>query len=140
MNIFKRIAAVFIGLMLATTIITLAEKFAHSLYPAPDGFDPKNHDHLVKMMLEAPMGSLIMIVIGFALASFFGSLIAQFISNGRQPVTAYIFGGILLLLTTVNFFSFPHPFWMIASGIISVGFFAWLGGELARKKADTNHA
>lgn len=137
MNVFKRIAAVFIGLMLATTIITLAEKFAHSLYPIPEGFDPKDNEQLVKMVQEAPFSSLLMIVMGFALASFFGALVVQFISNGQQPVSAYIFGGILVVLTTVNFLSFPHPIWMIASGILAVALFAWLGGQIVRKKSDS---
>ena len=135
MNILKRIAAVFIGLMVAFTVIILLEKIAHGNMVVPGGVDPNTPEGAEQLIAMAPVNALIWIVLGYLLGSFLGSLVAQLISNGTQPVSAWITGGILLALTLANLFMVPHPVWMVVSGILAVLLASWLGGKLVRKKS-----
>ena len=135
MNILKQIAAVFIGLMVAFTVIILLEKIAHGNMVVPEGVDPNTPEGAEQLIAMAPVSALIWIVLGYLLGSFLGSLVAQLISNGTQPVSAWITGGILLALTLANLFMVPHPVWMVVSSILAVLLASWLGGKLVRKKS-----
>ena len=133
MNILKRIAAVFIGLMVAFTVIILLEKIAHGNMIVPEGVDPNTPEGAEQLIKGAPFSALIWVVLGYLLGSFLGSLVAQLISNGKRPTSAWITGSILLALTLANLFMVPHPTWMVVSSILAVILASWLGGRLVKK-------
>lgn len=138
MKTLKRIAAVFLGLMLAFVVIILFEKVSHGQMVVPDGVDPNTPEGAAELIGNAPMSALMWVVGGYFFGTFLGALLAQFISNGAKPVSAWITGGILLVLTILNLYAVPHPLWMVASSIAVVIAATFLGGKIAsRKKAKT---
>lgn len=134
MKTIKFIAAVFIGLMVAFTIIILLEKVAHGKMIVPEGLDPNTPEGAAQLISQSSISALIWIVIGYLAGSFVGSMLAQLISNGTRAVTAYTTGLILLALALVNLTRVPHPLWMIISCVIAVLAGSWLGGLFVRKK------
>ena len=136
MSILKRIAAIFIGLMVAFTVIILLEKVAHGNMIVPEGVDPNTPEGAAKLIADAPVSALLWVVAGYLFGTFLGSVIAQLISNGNKPISAYITGCILLLLTLANLFMVAHPTWMIVASLIAVAFASWLAGRLITKKTN----
>jgi uncharacterized membrane protein YfcA len=134
MSIIKRIAAVFIGLMLATVIITMMEKLGHSIYPVPEDIDLTKPEDVKRMMANAPTASLAIVVLGYTLGAFLGAMLAQVISNGPKTWAGGITGAILLFFVIMNLFAMPHPLWMITLSILGVILGAFLGSYLIRKK------
>jgi hypothetical protein len=139
MSIFKRIAAVFIGLMLGALVIWAFETMGHNFYPPPADLDPTNKTQLALAIANAPLGALLFIVLAYALGAFFAAMVAQFISNGTRPITAGITGAVLLMLTIANLVLIPHPVWMVIASICVVCLFTWAGGSVVKKKSATKN-
>lgn len=133
---FKAIAAVLIGLTTALLLIMLSQTIGHFIYPIPDEFkdidfsDPANKEQLKALMEMAPTGSLILILIGYMLASFIGAWISAWISPKHVPLTAFILGGLLTLAGVSNLQMIPHPIWFTIINLPSYLLFAWLGSKM----------
>jgi hypothetical protein len=70
MKTLKFIAAVFVGLMVAFTIIILLEKIAHGKMTVPEGIDPNTPEGAEQLINQAPVSALIWVVLGYLLGSF----------------------------------------------------------------------
>ena len=68
-----------------------------------------------------------------SVAAFAGGAIAIFIS--RKAYLAWVVAGVLLALSLINVFSFPHPVWFVPLAIASLGLGAIAAKRLMRSRA-----
>lgn len=132
----KSIFAVLLGLCFAFVLIVLSQMIGHSIYPIPEEFknidfsDPANRAQLEALMLAAPTGSLILVLIGYMLAAFGGGMLAAFMDRTQKPKLSLIVGALLTLAGISNLMSIPHPTWFAILNLPSFLLFAWLGSFL----------
>lgn len=123
------VAGTFIGGIVYGGIISINR----IIFPIPYEIDPKVVEERAQLILDLPIGALLMVPLAFALASFFGGMFTAKISGQPKIIYALITGGFLMLAGVSTLVQTPHPTWMVV--MILVVFFpaAFLGGKLMNK-------
>lgn len=109
-------------------------KISHLVYPPPPDVDFSKKEDVKELLDEIPFGSLIMIVIGWAIGSFAGGAVATLISPEKKQWNALVVGGVLMLIGILNMFLLPHPLWMWFFALIVYLPFAYFGSKIFAKK------
>jgi hypothetical protein len=79
-----------------------------------------------------PMGVLVGLALGWAIAAFVGTAIAARFVGRAWP--GWFVGAIVLLATAFNFVMIPHPTWMVALALVAIVAATWLGARLGRRR------
>lgn len=125
--------AIAAGMFSAVLVIVLGQMFCHKLYPLPEGMNAEDTKQFSEFLKTAPLELFIILLVGYALASFEGGMLAVWLSNPNKPNNAIIVGGILTVSGLVNLYSIEHPMWFsIVSTLIYIPF-AYLGGKVGGK-------
>lgn len=136
----KPILAVLAGLTVAFVLIVLSQMIGHYFYPIPDEFknidfsDPTNKAQLEALMATAPLGSLILILIGYMLAALGGGFVAALIHKKQKFQLSLMIGFFLTMAGISNLMMIPHPIWFIIINLPSYLLFAYLGSRLVTSK------
>lgn len=130
----KKILAVLAGVLAGGLVIFLVERIAHSIYPPPEWLDPAKPETIARYVDEAPVATLLFVLLSWALGSLAGGITATLVCNDRKSVYALTAGTLLLLLGIVNLIMIPHPPWFMAVTVFVYIPPAWLGYRLVRKK------
>ena len=134
MTIIKRVLAVFVGIMVGGLAVWAVEMLGHYFYPPPANFDFSDKFALEAFITNAPFGSKLFIILGYALGSFVGGLITELIAQGKTLATPLITGTFLMIAGIINMTDIPHPLWMAITCIAVFIPFAYLGAIVVRKK------
>lgn len=126
-NILKTILIIIGSMIAGGVMVGVVQTISHHLYPTPTGIDFKDTDALATYMTQVPLGAKVWVVASWAIGMMTGSGLALFLS-GRQMLPATITIGLLLGATCTNFFTIPHPIWMIVSAFL-VAFLVWLSAK-----------
>jgi hypothetical protein len=130
----KRLLSVVVALAAALSLVMAFEYIGGLIFqhPAVDMKDPKT---ISSMMASMPMAAFLWILLGYAVSSFAGGLIATLISGRQRAQPAIIVGAILMVGGIMNLIMIPyHPIWFMISDLIVYLPFAWLGYFLIREK------
>ena len=127
----RKILSVIAGLVTGFILIMLVETISHKIYPPPK-VDFSNSEILKKLMHEAPVGALLLIVAAWAVGSFGGGMVATLVSKELKPVYALIVGALLTLAGLGNLLMLPHPAWMWVGLTVFIPF-AFIGYQSALK-------
>ena len=131
----RRILSVAVALIAALGIIMGFEYIGGLIFqhPAVDMKDPKT---ISNMMASMPIAAFVWILLGYAVSSFVGGIIATLISGRQKAQSAIIVGAILMVGGIMNLIAIPyHPLWFMIANLIVYLPFAWLGYLLGRNKA-----
>ena len=127
----RRILGIVAGLVTAFTIFGIVQQFGHTIYPPPADLDPTDVE-MIKTYLElAPIGASLFAVVSYLIGTIAGASIAVRVSADNTMIGAYIVGGVVAIAGTVNFFTIPHPTWMVVASYTSYLFGTVAGGKLA---------
>lgn len=130
----KRILAVIIALASSFALIEIFERAGGHIFPHPpvDMNDPKSISNMVAVM---PVEAFLWILLGYAVSSFAGGLIASLISGRQKAQPALIVGAVLTAGGIMNLIMIPgHPLWFIIANAFVYIPFAWLAYLLVRSK------
>ena len=133
MNLLKRIGAVLVGLLIAMVVIGLFEWGGMYIHQAPkvDYHDPKA---LADMMRDMPLSAFLWLLLGYAVASVSGGVVATLISGREKNLPAMIVGVVLTLGGLMNQTEIPHPMWFAVVSTLVYVPMAWVGYIVSKKK------
>ncbi|RAJ16965.1 hypothetical protein [Olleya aquimaris] len=120
----KNVIATIVGLVIASGVVFLFESLiGHSVFPLPEGIDPKNMESLKANMHLIPVGAKVFVVIGHFAGIVCGMWIAGMISK-TSLIPAYIVGGFMLAATAFNIIMLPKELWFsLADGLLAIAAF-----------------
>ncbi|QHL86149.1 hypothetical protein GU926_01275 [Nibribacter ruber] len=130
---FKSILAVLVGLATGFTTIFLVELVAQQVYPLPVLQNPQDPAAMAAYMSNAPMGSLVLILLAYALGAFLGGMVAARLAPSKKMVHALVVGILLLLAGIANFYMLPHPIWFVIAAVIIYPLMSFFGGAMGSR-------
>jgi len=133
-SLVRNILALLAGAVVAIVVIGLVQAAAHHLYPPPPGIDFNDPAVLKRIMMEAPVGALLMVLLSYFCGTFVGSWVAARLAADTPTRQAYLIGGMMLISGLMNLFAIPHPVWFWVGSITVFVAAAWLGGKLGARK------
>ena len=133
----KRILSVVIAVAISMTFVMGFEYIGGYIFQRPPG-DMKDPKAISNMMASMPITAFLWILLGYAISSFVGGLIATLISGRYKATPALIVGLVLMAGGIMNIIMIPyHPLWFMICDILVFLPFAWLGYFLVRAKGKT---
>ncbi len=115
----KNVLATIAGFMAASLIVYLIEQLGWKFFPLPDSIDPMDAESLKQNIDLIPKGSMIFVIFAHAIGTFYGMILAGFISK-KSLIPSFIVGGLMILATMVNLIMIPSPTWFIILDLIGV--------------------
>lgn len=129
----RSVLGVVVGVVVALAIIVGFDFLSSSLFPLPPGVDPMDPAALQAIVDQIPAAAFLIILMGWAAASFFGAWLAARIA-GRAPFVHGMIVAVLLLIAGVmNMMLVPHPIWVWILGVAAFLGFGYLGSRLAER-------
>ncbi len=114
----KKLWGVLVGLVAAVVVVLSVEMLSHMIYPPPANIDPDDYEAMAALVEKAPLGALIIVIIGHLIGVFVGIVISLKITKDKSA--AYIVIGLFLILTVMNLYMIKHPIWFVVSDISAV--------------------
>ena len=122
------------GLLLAFALVFATDALFHALAPSKPPGNPSDPDAMRDYVAGQPIGLLIGLLFGWAIAAFAGSSIAvRFARRGGWP--GFAVTALFLLATTANFLIVEHPGWMVVVAVISIAGAGSLGSRTFTRAA-----
>jgi hypothetical protein len=119
------------GVVIAVLIVFLANELTHMMYPMPADMDARDTEALSAYIATMPIGAFLMIMGGWVVATFVGSVVADRIGTAKTWIYPTIVGGFVFAATTANLILIPHPHWFTAVALASILVSAWLAWRVA---------
>jgi hypothetical protein len=130
---FRDILAGVTGIAIAVLIVFLSDELSHMLYPMPAGLDPQDSEALRPYIAALPMGAFLMVMGGWVIATFVGSVVAGRIGTAKPWVYPSVVGGVMFAATTATLIAIPHPHWFTTISLIAILASAWLAFIVASR-------
>lgn len=121
---FRDVTGAVIGVMVAMLTVMLFNWVSHLAFPPPEFVDPTDTESMIAYMKEASIAALMIVLAGYLIAAFDGTLIAALIGRARTMYFAMIVGVLLLVGTVTNLIMIPHPAWFVVSSVAGIVVFA----------------
>ena len=128
---FRKIAAVLLGVAVAVAIVAAVEALGHAVYPVPADIDFNDPVRFQEYVSGLPAGAFLFVLGSWVLWTLIGGLLACFVARERPFLYAMIVGGAILATTVVNLIIIPHPLWFSATAVIAIAIVSYLTGLIA---------
>ena len=119
------------GVVIAVLIVFLADELSHMMYPMPASLDPSDTGDLRDYIATMPLSAFLMVMGGWVVATFVGSVVADRIGTAKVWIYPTIVGGFMFAATTANLILIPHPHWFTAVSLAAILVSAWLAWRVA---------
>jgi hypothetical protein len=133
----RSLAAIVAGFVAATIVMMCVETLnGRLLYPAlgKAAGGVTDREALRVLMADAPVGALLVVILGWALGAFAGAWVAARIA-GRSPIRhALVVGGVLVVAGIANNLMLPPPVWFWIASLAVLLPAAYRGGQLAARR------
>lgn len=136
-TVLRSIAAILAGFVVASIVMMIVETInGNILYPelGKIAAGMTDREQIRALIASAPIGALLVVIVGWILGSFAGGLIAALIAARSTLTHAIVLGVLLTCAGVANNLMIPPPMWF---WIVSLFVFvppAYLGGMLAPKR------
>jgi hypothetical protein len=128
----RDILAGIVGVVIAVSIVFLANELSHMMYPMPASLDPSDTEDLRAYIATLPLGAFLMVMGGWVVATFVGAVIADRIGTAKVWIYPTLVGGFIFAATTAKLILIPHPHWFAAVSLTAILVSAWLAWMVAR--------
>jgi len=133
-NLIRNILSIMAGTFVAVVLTVIVQAMSHQMYPAPPGTDFNDPEVLAELMLNAPTGAMLMVLLSYAVGTMTGAFVGAKIAVSDGPARQGLFVTVLMLIAALmNLNAFPHPAWFWSGCILVIvgsGYFgAQLGGQ-----------
>ena len=125
------------GIITAVVTIMFMDFLSHSIYPPPAGIEIMDTEALNAYLAAAPVGALVIMLVGYLIATFDGVFVACLIGRIQPFIYALIIGVLMLAATASNLIMLQHPTWFSVSAIVGIIVSAALAWQLATKRLST---
>ena len=133
----RSVLAVIAGFVAASVVMLVVESInGHVLYPELGQMAKGMTDReaIRALLASAPVGALLVVLLGWALGSLLGGFVAAWIGRNAPVAHALVLGGFLTLAGIANNVMIPPPgwFWIPTLAVFLLG--AYAGARLALRK------
>ena len=129
----RSFGAVILGLFLSVLITVGFETLGNRLYPLPPGIDPRDREALKAFAAALPAGALLLVLAGWVVGAFCGTLVAGAVAGRARMAHAMIVALLLLATAVVNMAMLPHPVWMWVASVALLPLASYAAGRLATR-------
>lgn len=130
-GVMRSIVAVLAGMIVFAFLVMAIEAVGMMIFPPPPGTDMANPEAARAVMANAPVGSLLFVLLAWIVGTFAGAWTAARIAR-RAPVGHGLVVGVLGLAAAIaNMLMIPHPVWFWVLGVAVFLPTAWLGARIA---------
>ena len=134
MKIIRGVLGVIAGFVAAGVVMMLVESLNRFvLYPelgnAAQGL--KDKEAIRTLMASAPVGALLVVLLGWALGSLVGGYLAAWIARSAPVAYALVLGVLLTLAGIGNNLMLPPPAWFWIPTVLLFLPAAWVGARMA---------
>lgn len=114
----RTLFAIILGVIAMMVTVYGVEAIGHMLYPPPPGLDPNDLDQLDSIVAAAPIGAMVMLLVGWCVGTIVGSGLAARIA--RHPRVAACFVALVVItgIAGTVFLIPSHPTWVAALGLL----------------------
>lgn len=130
----RTILSVLAGLATAVITFLIAETLNSSLHPIPTTLDFKDPVAVKAFYNNQPLTLWFILLAGWFIGSFLCGFLIKRISKSDNIKLPLIAASILTLSAIANFFSIPHPTWVIVVGLLVFIPATLLGHKLCKIK------
>jgi hypothetical protein len=137
-NVLRGIGAVIAGFVGASVVMLVVETVnGHVLYPELGTMAQGVTDREVLrgMLASAPVGALLVVLVGWALGSLVGGFLAAWIGGDARVRLALILGVLLTLAGIANNLMLPPPGWFWIPTLLIFLPAAYAGAQLAPQRS-----
>lgn len=114
-----------VGIAVAVLTVMLFDWISHMVYPLPEDLDITSTAAMADHMASAPTGALLLVLAGFFVATFDGTLFAAWIGRAKPVIFALVVGVLMLVATISNLIMIPHPMWFNIAAVAGIVIAAW---------------
>ena len=135
--VFRSIIAVVAGFVAASAIMMAVECLnGKVLYPelGKSAAGVTDRQKIKELMASAPVGALIVVLIGWGLGSIAGGFLTTLISRKQSGRPAFVLAGLLTLAGVANNLMLPPPIWFWLATFAVFLPATYLGARLVPKK------
>jgi hypothetical protein len=130
----RNLLALLAGTVTALVSIGLVQALAHLAYPPPPGLDYQNPEVRRELMMNAPTGALLLVLLSYVTGTFAGAWLAARLSGDAPVRQGYMIGGMMLVSGLMNLTAIPHPAWFWVASIAGFIGAAFYGAGLGAQK------
>jgi hypothetical protein len=114
-----------LGLIAAVIIVFIVEAISAQFFPVPGLGQKMSHEEIRQYLVVnshlIPTPAMILVVLGHALGTFVGVLIAAK-GGGESLKSAYIVLALMFIFALINLFGIPHPTWFAIADMLAILF------------------
>ena len=133
-SVLRSIGSVLLGFVVGTAVMLCVETLDHKIYPLPAGVDPRVPGALSAAMKIAPLGALLMVLVGWILGTLVGAWITARVAPPSKFQHGMIPGIFFLGAGIANNLSIPPPLWFWICGLAVFLPSAYIGTKLATRQ------
>ena len=116
----RKLIAVIAGLAVAVVLVSVIQKWGHTVYPPPSGLDPADQEFMKEYMANLPWGPMAFVLGSYFAGTLVGGWVAAFIARESSLVISGIIGLAILAGAIANMVAIPHPTWFGTAAVISI--------------------
>lgn len=126
----RLVLSILVGVVVAFALVFASDWLFHMLVPSASAVPAEADDPgaMAAYVAAQPMGVLVGLALGWAIAAFVGTAMAAQFAGRAWP--GWVVGAIVLVATASNFVMIPHPTWMVALALVAIVAATWLGAGL----------
>ena len=134
---WRTVLGILLGIVTTMIVISLVEALGHAIYPPPDGLDPRNPEHVGRIIAIAPTGALAMVVLAWCVGTFTGGWLGARIA--RHPRIAALASAFVVMFGVAYMIKLlpDHPTWMAVLGLSLPVPLALLAAKVAQRREKT---
>lgn len=150
MNIFRSIAGVVVGCLVAVVFITVIETANSFMHPPPGGMSvmefakemEKGTPAAKEWMNSIPLSAMALLQVGWGVGALVGGAVSAWIAGRARLVHAGFIGAFVLAGTIFNVYQlktlldFTLPDWLLVTGLLLPLPLSLLGGVIVAKLCD----
>lgn len=133
----RRIAAVLVGILVFVACVSMMDMLSHEVHPLPAGANPHDPLTLAAHVEAAPFPAMAIVVLGWLVGTFLGSLVICLIDKQRPMIGVAILAALAEAGVLMNAMMLPHPLWMTASGIVLIPLAAYISPGVIFSRRDS---
>ncbi len=134
-NLIRNILSIMAGTFVAVVLIVIVQAISHQMYPAPPGTDFNDPEVLAELMMNAPVGALLMVLLSYAVGTMGGAFVGAKIAISEGPARQGLFVTVLMLIAgLMNLNAFPHPAWFWVGSILAIVGSGYYGAQLGGRR------
>lgn len=127
---FRTLAGLALGVVVASTVVYGVDFLGHVVYPLPADLNYDDMDAVRRFVNSQSMGARAFVLAAFLAGGFAGSFAAGWVTGPGHPVATMLPAVLVAVGVLAMHRMAPHPLWMVAIGVGGALVLGWAGAGL----------